>query len=445
MPLTGWDAGPIQEVQQESAWRSTPARTKSVGGWNAGSLNSGSASFPNITNGASSAMGNSALSRFLAKNSFANVMAATQARMQAAIGDASSTSGATGGGATMGNPSGGNWANVNQWNNQITAAIARVRQEFGISVPANVVKAVMELESGGVNVGMNNAGYGGLMQVGPGSNVANYDSGYAATPEGNIYYGVQELANWYKVTKSWDTAPLAYFSGYNYNKPYVSDGHYTVADYQAHIARNMQALNGATQGSYGSTASGSGWSGGGGALKTMMPSGNISYAFGEHSDNGLYGYGTSYGLDGAQHAGLDVSQPLGSKLYAPGNATVVCVGCWRNDHLTNGVGRIELELPNGTRILYDHTNLSYVQVGQKVQAGTLLGTSGGMYVPHTHLEVRVPDSSQSSGYRLVDPVAFFSGSGWGGGSSPTTQGLFAGQPGQKMTALDRAKQIVWGF
>jgi len=38
-----------------------------------------------------------------------------------------------------------------------------------------------------------------------------------------------------------------------------------------------------------------------------------------------------------------------------------------------------------------------------------------MYSPHTHLEVRVPDSSQSSGYRLVDPGAYFGG---GGGFAP---------------------------
>jgi len=329
--------------------------------------------------------------------------------------------GGSGDGGQMGSPTGGGWDAVNQWNSLISSAIARVKAETGISVPGNVVKAVMKLESGGVNTGCNQWGYCGLMQTGPGSWINGFDSSYNSTPEGNIYYGVQELANWYKAvgTGNWIDGAAAYFSGYNYDNPGVSDGYgTTVGQYRQIIQQNLAALGGLNGGGMfggGQTGGLFGGQSGGSVLQSMFPSGNPGFDFGVSSGNGLYGYGTAYGLNGTQHTGMDIPQPLGSPLYAPGNGVVVCVGCWRNDHITGGVGRIELEMPDGARILYDHTYSSAVQVGQRVQAGTLLGTSGGMYSPHTHLEVRVPDSSQSSGYRLVDPGAYFGG---GGGFAP---------------------------
>lgn len=343
------------------------------------------------------------------------------------------------GGGNMGSP-GGEWANVDRWNSQIQAAINRVARETGITVPGNVVKSVMKLESGGENVGCNAWGYCGLMQTGSGSNISNFDSGYNATPEGNIYYGVQELANWYRDigTGNWIDAAGAYFSGYNYNNYGVSDGYgTTVGDYRRIIQDHLTQLGG-LNGMFNATSGTKGLFAGsqsGTVLQSMFPSGTPGYDFGVESGNGLYGYGTAYGLSGSQHTGMDIPQPLGSPLYAPGTGTVVCVGCWRNDHITGGVGRIELEMPDGAHILYDHTNQSYVQVGQRVQAGTLLGTSGGMYSPHTHLEVRVPDSSMSSGWRLVDPGAYFGGmSGFSPQGGGAQQGSYYGS-GRALDAL----------
>ena len=357
---------------------------------------------------------------FLEENTYENLIYKRNAE---AAAQALQSPGTGQGSGTMGNPTGGNWENVNKWNSAIDTAINRVKNEFGVAVPANIVKAVMELESGGVNVGCNASGYCGLMQTGSGSNVNNFNAAYNATPEGNLYYGVQELANWYKAvgTGSWTDASLAYFSGYNYNKPWVSDGHYTVADYRAHIERNLATL----QSAGGTMGGSSGMSGGGGrGIQGLFGSAAQSQNdFGVSSGNGLYEYGTAYGLNGTQHTGVDVMQPLGSPLYAPSGGTVVCVGCWRNDHLTGGVGRIEIEMPNGARVLFDHTNQSYVQVGQRLNGGELIGTSGGMYSPHTHMEVRIPDTRYSSGYRLVDPVAYFGGyvgtPGGGGTAQPS--------------------------
>lgn len=377
---------------------------------------------------------------FLAENSYDNLMYKKQAEAMAAALQNPGTGQGPGGGG-MGDPQGAEWAKVNQWNSLINAAVSRVQQEMGIAVPGNVVKAVMKLESGGENTGCNAWGYCGLMQTGSGSWINNFDANYNRTPEGNIYYGVQELANWYKAvgTGNWEDAAAAYFSGYKYDNPNVSDGYgTTVGQYRNIIRQNLAALNSAGGSSTGQWGTGGG---GRGVAALFGPGASHSNDFGVSSGNGLYGYGTSYGLNGTQHTGLDVMQSLGSPLYAPAGGVVVCVGCWRNDHLTGGVGRIEIEMPGGVRVLFDHTNKSYVQVGQKLNGGELIGTSGGMYSPHTHLEVRVPDSSQSSGYRLVDPVQFFGGYVGGGGGAP---GGNVTLPRERARGWDLLRQILAG-
>jgi len=196
------------------------------------------------------------------------------------------------GGGNMGSP-GGEWANVDRWNSQIQAAINRVARETGITVPGNVVKSVMKLESGGENVGCNAWGYCGLMQTGSGSNISNFDSGYNATPEGNIYYGVQELANWYRDigTGNWIDAAGAYFSGYNYNNYGVSDGYgTTVGDYRRIIQDHLTQLGG-LNGMFNATSGTKGLFAGsqsGTVLQSMFPSGTPGYDFGVESGNGLY-------------------------------------------------------------------------------------------------------------------------------------------------------------
>lgn len=381
---------------------------------------------------------NESLSQFLGKYNMETLMA--QQAAEAAARAQQNQGGFTGNTGGIGN-AGGEYANVDRWNNDIMTAVNRVAQEFGINVPPNVVKAVMMLESQGQMVGCNAWGYCGLMQTGAGSNVSNFNAAYNNTVEGNLYYGVQELANWYRAvgTGDWIDAAAAYFSGYNYNNPNVSDGYgTTVGQYRQIIQKHLAAFNAGTQG--GGFSGGQGYGGAQGALATMFPRGNPGYDFGVSSGNGLYGYGTSYGLNGTQHTGMDIPQPLGSPLHSPGHATVVCVGCWRNDHITGGIGRIELEMPDGARILYDHTYSAAVRVGDQVTPGQFIGTSGGMYSPHTHLEVRVPDSSQSSGWRLVDPAAYFAGYVGGGGYS-SGGGFSANQP---RTQQQRAQQILYG-
>lgn len=390
-----------------------------------------------------------ALSSFLGRYNMDTALQAQAAQQaewaaQAAqYGQGGQYGGNVGGG--MASP-GGQYAAVDRWNNEIIAAQQRVAREFGVTVPGSVIKSVMMLESQGQMVGCNFAGYCGLMQTGAGSNVSNFDAAYNNTVEGNLYYGVQELANWYKAvgTGNWVDAAAAYFSGYNYDNPNVSDGYgTTVAQYRQKITQYLQVFGGTSNGA--GQAQGPASAGGArNTLQAMFPSGTPGYDFGVASSNGLYGYGTEYGLNGVQHTGMDIPAPLGSTFYAPGNATVVCVGCWRNDHITGGVGRIELEMPDGAHILYDHTNKSFVQVGQQVYAGQALGTNGGMYSPHTHLEVRVKDSTQSSGWRLVDPAAYFAGYVGGGGYAPPGSGGYTPAQARPMTSYQRALASLYG-
>jgi murein DD-endopeptidase MepM/ murein hydrolase activator NlpD len=151
--------------------------------------------------------------------------------------------------------------------------------------------------------------------------------------------------------------------------------------------------------------------GGGNALGTMFGgTTDVSFGFGAPNDLGYYDYSTDYGMNGSDHTGIDIPQPYGSPIYAPADAEVVCVGCWQNEYdLANGqVGRIELEMPDGVHILYDHSLDSTVQDGDYVSAGQQIGANGNGNdgSPHTHLEVRVPDSTTPSGWRLIDPLPY---------------------------------------
>ena len=332
----------------------------------------------------------------------------------------------TAGGAPMGAPAGSKWANVNKWDAQIQQAIARVAQEFGVTVPGNVVKAVMQLESGGAMVGCNTSGYCGLMQTGPGSNVRGYNHAYNMTPEGNLYYGVQELANWYKVTGSWDTAPLAYFSGYNYNKPWVTDSNGTsVGAYDQIIKRNMAELNaaGGSGGMAGAGTGGTGWNGitGGRGMPISQEYGLTSWALG--GGRSMYGYTTAFTPGGAYggHIGLDVGIPAGTPLYSPVSGRVVQSGgsgyyC-NYSACGNGVGELKIKLSNGDEIILGHMSRIGVPVGAIVQPGQLVGSSGGYNGDHVHVEYRkYTPGATTSGYTAIDPRIAL------GGALPTTAG-----------------------
>jgi murein DD-endopeptidase MepM/ murein hydrolase activator NlpD len=98
------------------------------------------------------------------------------------------------------------------------------------------------------------------------------------------------------------------------------------------------------------------------------------------------------------HTGLDFSAPVGTEVYATGNASVVFVG-WRQ-----GYGNtVELDHGYGYTTLYAHLYKALVRVGQKVKRGdiiALVGNTGKSVGPHLHYEVRIHQQP-------VDPKNYF--------------------------------------
>lgn len=325
---------------------------------------------------------------------------------------------------------GGDWAGVERWANEINAAAAK----YG--VPVNLIKAIMRVESNGDPNARGASGVWGPMQVHSG--VWGYGP-WSRDPVANIMKGAEILAHNYQLgnpnnpaEKSWEWAARRYL-GLGGPDMYGTDHH----AYWQRVSSHWNALN-----SRGGNA-GLGFGGGFGtpsqAIQTMF-GGNAGVPdwgeFGVESTNGMYGYGRQYGLNGTQHTGVDIPLPVGSPFFAPMGGTVRCAGtgigtdagggtCGSfGDVFGRGAGRLEIELDNGVVLIFGHTSQSSVRPGQRVEAGTMLGLSGGMVSPHIHLEARVRDNSTPSGWRIVDPRAVLGGSfvvprggGTGGGGA----------------------------
>jgi murein DD-endopeptidase MepM/ murein hydrolase activator NlpD len=87
------------------------------------------------------------------------------------------------------------------------------------------------------------------------------------------------------------------------------------------------------------------------------------------------------------HSGLDISNPIGTPVYAPGNATVEITG------ERNGNGRtVVLNHGQGITTQYLHLSKIHVNRGQQVRKGQQIaevGNTGHSTNPHLHYEVRV--------------------------------------------------------
>lgn len=115
----------------------------------------------------------------------------------------------------------------------------------------------------------------------------------------------------------------------------------------------------------------------------------ISSGFGYRSD--------PFNGSPAFHAGLDFRGPVGAPIYAAAAGTVSFVG------MKQGYGRcVEISHGNGLLTRYAHMSAWAAQVGQKVDAGAIIGkigNSGRSTGPHLHFEVRIND-------RPVNPRPF---------------------------------------
>lgn len=99
------------------------------------------------------------------------------------------------------------------------------------------------------------------------------------------------------------------------------------------------------------------------------------------------------------HPGIDIAAPLGTKVRAIADGTVVWAG-WKD----NGGGYVvEIAHPDGMRSTYNHNSKVTVERGDKVAQGdtiALVGSTGWATGPHLDLRVRM-------GGRPVDPLSLY--------------------------------------
>jgi len=115
----------------------------------------------------------------------------------------------------------------------------------------------------------------------------------------------------------------------------------------------------------------------------------ISSGFGYRSDPFTGG--------AAFHAGLDFRGPIGAPIYSAAAGTISFVGA------KQGYGNVvEVSHGNGLMTRYAHMSRTGAQLGQKVDAGAVIGqigNTGRSTGPHLHFEVRIND-------RPVNPRPF---------------------------------------
>ena len=100
----------------------------------------------------------------------------------------------------------------------------------------------------------------------------------------------------------------------------------------------------------------------------------------------------------AMHAGIDLSGPVGTPIYATADATVLRSG-WNS----GGYGNlVELDHGRGINTRYGHLSSMTVRPGQRVKRGEMIGrmgSTGRSTGSHLHYEVRIDG-------RAVNPIPF---------------------------------------
>jgi murein DD-endopeptidase MepM/ murein hydrolase activator NlpD len=98
------------------------------------------------------------------------------------------------------------------------------------------------------------------------------------------------------------------------------------------------------------------------------------------------------------HSGVDIGAPMGAPVVAAGSGTIISAG-W-----VGGYGKAIVIQHNGVQqTLYGHLSEVFVQVGQRIEQGTVIGrvgSTGNSTGPHLHFEARV---STADGWVAIDP------------------------------------------
>jgi len=94
------------------------------------------------------------------------------------------------------------------------------------------------------------------------------------------------------------------------------------------------------------------------------------------------------------HTGLDIAQPIGTKIKAAAAGTVEFAG-----RSSSGYGvYVIISHGNGVETLYAHCKEVYVKAGQQVSQGEVIaaiGMTGNTTGPHVHFEVRIHGQCQN--------------------------------------------------
>lgn len=320
---------------------------------------------------------------------------------------------------------------------QANPFVNKASAQYG--VPAAFLKAIIVRESSG-NWGRDGSRYVDIGRAGAGGilpYVGIFEStwgswgcaGTAAGARGNQQAQVDCLAKgmkgWYDNPRSggsWKNVAAIHFSGKPYPNNFVDENGMSTEQYVTSFMKDMERFGGAS-----SSGGGGGASGGVSTVWGGKGDRDLSYGYNAPNNLGFYRYSTAYGMDGSGHTGIDIPDAAEAPIYTPAGGKVVCActgsngGCEQfRDVMGKGCGRVEVELDNGHRIIFGHVSTSAFKIGDRVNAGQQVATVGGMNGFHTHLEYRIPDSSQSSGFRIVDPNQYL------GGGAIATSGAEAG-------------------
>lgn len=100
------------------------------------------------------------------------------------------------------------------------------------------------------------------------------------------------------------------------------------------------------------------------------------------------------------HPGLDISAPLGTRILAPADGTVIFAG------VKGGYGNaVTVSHGRGIVTHYGHLDAFNVRVGQSVRRGSVLGfvgSTGRSTAPHLHYEVWLNGSNQNPMLYILD-------------------------------------------
>ncbi len=104
------------------------------------------------------------------------------------------------------------------------------------------------------------------------------------------------------------------------------------------------------------------------------------------------------------HSGLDLQALVGTKVFAVGDGTVA----YASDRGNNYGNLVVINHDGGKQTRYAHLATITVKVGDKISAGTQIGTVGTSGIPdskepHLHFEVR---SNSSQGWVAEDPESY---------------------------------------